>query len=381
MPKRLYILCLAASCALLLSSKAQSVTSGPSPVTFLLQKAYQCKIESGQVLCKGQIGSHFSSPTFSPVPKANKETISLSGGQSHLCILKSNGNLGCLGDNTRGQLGIGSSESAKEPQFVKALRGAVRSVSSGENHTCALLNNKTVSCWGDNSQSQLGVTLPSAGTFSVSPVPLPLSDVTFLISGEFHTCALSPKSSSCWGANKKGQLSISHKLFNQPPIIKVPKKVTYQSLAPIIQMSTTKENTCLLTQKRNVYCFGSNSSGQLGTQGVPYRKQLDPNVNINEHPPMSPTPMLVIQNDGQALHDVSHIAITPSVGIALKKDASLWGWGTLPKGSKSEPVLATPLKKLSTKKKIKHMQTNQSEICFIYEDESHKCEPIKLLIN
>src|SRR5260221_157767 len=75
----------------------------------------------------------------------------------------------------------------------------------GEVHSCALLSNRFVNCWGDNSQGQLGngTTSPSATPVTVSG----LVNATALSSGFDHNCAVRADGTVwCWGRNDFGQL-------------------------------------------------------------------------------------------------------------------------------------------------------------------------------
>jgi hypothetical protein len=78
-------------------------------------------------------------------------------------------------------------------------------IALGTNHTCALLDDGTVSCWGMNGSGQLGV---SAGPDHYVPVPVAgLADVVQLAAGGDQTCARHADGHvSCWGSNAYGAL-------------------------------------------------------------------------------------------------------------------------------------------------------------------------------
>ena len=95
----------------------------------------------------------------------------LVSGENHQCIILKNGNLNhgslmCWGANDDEQLGVGDTNSRTTPTAVGhtilgdtgdgATPKTVKSVSAGGEHTCALLNDDTVVCWGDNSEGQIG---------------------------------------------------------------------------------------------------------------------------------------------------------------------------------------------------------------------------------
>lgn len=93
------------------------------------------------------------------------------------------------------------------------------SISAGEDHTCAILNDGTARCWGRNNQGQLGIqsTSGSLGNSASDMASLPsvmlgtngnIQHTAIAISaGGRSTCAiLSTGDLKCWGRNNIGQL-------------------------------------------------------------------------------------------------------------------------------------------------------------------------------
>jgi alpha-tubulin suppressor-like RCC1 family protein len=72
-----------------------------------------------------------------------------------MCALLNDGTARCWGNNYYGQLGDGTRTDRHTPEAVSGLAGAV-AIAAGDYHTCALLNDGTVRCWGPNSSGQLG---------------------------------------------------------------------------------------------------------------------------------------------------------------------------------------------------------------------------------
>ena len=132
--------------------------------------------------------------------------VALAAGYGHTCALLSNATLRCWGENREGQLGNGTTANpgTAQPVAVSGITGAT-AITTGAYHTCALLGNGTVRCWGRNGQGQLG-----NGTFTNSSTPVAVSGLTGVAAvsgGGVHTCAvLTDGTVRCWGENEFGQL-------------------------------------------------------------------------------------------------------------------------------------------------------------------------------
>ena len=133
----------------------------------------------------------------------------LSAGGRHTCVILDNGSVSCWGLGVNGQLG-GATSDRTTPTLTSSLgpgRTAV-ALSSGTHHTCAILDNGSVSCWGDGYYGQLG----NGGTSDKYTPTLTSSlgtgrTAVALSSGGYHTCAILDNGDvSCWGWGYYGQL-------------------------------------------------------------------------------------------------------------------------------------------------------------------------------
>jgi alpha-tubulin suppressor-like RCC1 family protein len=143
-----------------------------------------------------------------------QSAISVAAGAEHSCAAVSGGQLFCWGDNHYGQLGHGIQRHNSFPPQPVLIRHDVAQVVAGARHTCARLDDGAVECWGDNIEGQVG---NNTTTTALTPVPVttvdsdgtvrPLAHVIVISAGRYHTCALSAtREVLCWGSNASGQL-------------------------------------------------------------------------------------------------------------------------------------------------------------------------------
>ena len=181
----------------------------------------------------------------------------MSSGGDHLCAILDDSSLQCWGDNSFGQLGDGTTTDRLTMTDVglDAARTAV-SISSGKDHTCSILDNGDLQCWGRNNHGQLG---DGTAVHSNSPVDVSLSGVPVqLSSGDWHSCAiLDDASLQCWGSNADGQLGDGSNTDSSSP-------VTVSIGENILAVSTGARHTCAITDSWALKCWGDNSNGQLG---------------------------------------------------------------------------------------------------------------------
>jgi len=104
-----------------------------------------------------------------------------------------------------GQLGNGGSGHSPTAVTVAGVSEA-SSVAAGYGHTCAVVSGGTVKCWGLNSEGQLG----DGGLVWNSPTAVDvigISGATEVVLGHVHSCALVADGAvRCWGDNRRGQL-------------------------------------------------------------------------------------------------------------------------------------------------------------------------------
>jgi alpha-tubulin suppressor-like RCC1 family protein len=170
-------------------------------------------------------------------------------GNGYTCALVGAGKISCWGYNGSGQLGIDEPvEDVFNPSYVLGISNAV-DIAAKHSHTCALLDNGTIKCWGYNSSGQLG-----DGTTSTRRSPVLVSDIstaTQVVVEYNHTCAvLEDRTVKCWGAD-----------YGSVPVL-VP------ALSNVTQITAGYNHTCAVLEDGTAKCWGDNAQGQLGNNST-----------------------------------------------------------------------------------------------------------------
>jgi hypothetical protein len=133
----------------------------------------------------------------------------IAAGGVHTCALV-NGGVQCWGDNSVGQLGTGvtSTTPSRGPVAVPTLTSGVQAITAGTNHTCALLTDGTLRCWGDNTFGQLGLNSDQSAFPTPSVVTIGAGSLNMIVTGHHHTCADSQGTVWCWGVNDLGEVGV-----------------------------------------------------------------------------------------------------------------------------------------------------------------------------
>jgi cysteine-rich repeat protein len=199
----------------------------------------------------------------------------VTAGGDHTCVLLDTGNVRCWGDNDFGQLGygnildIGDNETPNAVGTVN-IGGSVVQIDAGFDHTCALLNTGKVRCWGRGTLGRLGYgnsnnigdteTPNVAGDINVGGIVVQIS------SGSEHTCALlNTGTVRCWGLGLFGRLGYQNtNVIGDNEIPAAAGDVSVAGGEDVIQIQAGNLHTCALLSSADVRCWGFANSGSLG---------------------------------------------------------------------------------------------------------------------
>jgi len=235
-------------------------------------------LHTGEVYCwgwnaDGDLGNGTNTPSAVPVLVRGISTATgITVGHAHACALLSGGTVNCWGNNLGGELGDGTNTGPDEdgygsytPVTVLGITTATE-VSAGYEHTCALLSDGRVTCWGVDSNGQLGdgsygpeICEPLTAGCSTTPVLVSgITSATTIAAGAFYTCAmLADGTVNCWGQNGAGQLGNGTTTGSNTA-------VPVFGISSATAIAAGGFQTCAVLSDGTVNCWGANDYGQLG---------------------------------------------------------------------------------------------------------------------
>ena len=154
-------------------------------------------------------------------------------------------------------------------------------ISAGETHTCVLLSDNTVWCWGGNDWGQLGL-----GTTTSSPIPVQVASLSAksIDAGGNNTCAVAMTGVPlCWGRNEWGQLGNGSTIAASQPTL-----VSWPVSDAVAQISVGSALACARADSGETWCWGQNSDGEVGTSATPDRCGFDFCCHLSNVPNASP---------------------------------------------------------------------------------------------
>lgn len=242
------------------------------------------------------VGMALLSPVSAiPVPLKAPVPQRIDAGTRHTCVVDDAFAVRCWGANDFGQLGhgdnvvdpslevVGDDEAPSAAEPVDLGGDLAWKVATGSLHTCAVLVDGGVVCWGQNSSGVLGSGDETVGDESIGddeepvdvPVPAVDGDIRVnlgknrtakaIAAGTAHTCVIDDQDDvMCWGLSDKGQLG-----YGNTETIgddENPGRANAVDLGrrKVQAIAAGDDHTCAVTDAGAVYCWGDNAHGQLG---------------------------------------------------------------------------------------------------------------------
>ncbi len=323
---------------------------------------------------------------------AQTNNYKMAMGIAHACIILDNNEVKCWGNNFHGQLGndsvdnLGDNTSEMGDNLLNVDLGSntAKAITAGAYHTCAILDDDSVLCWGYNNYGQLGqddtvnigdgVGTPMSGA-GVVDLGVGIS-AKQIAAGSYHTCAiLSNDSLKCWGFNGSGQLG-QDSTTNAGDGIGIPMgtlaAINLSGKTPL-KLYAHDQNTCVIFTDNSLRCWGDGSNGKLGNEST---------VNIGDGIGASMSSLTDINlGSGRTAIDVS----MSNEGICVKLNNNqfkCWGSNTYGQlglshsktlgpnsGDLSSPLTIIPLEK----KQISQLKFYTTNGCAIFSDQKLRC--------
>lgn len=180
---------------------------------------------------------------------------------NHTCLVLANGTVQCWGLNRFGELGNGTTTASINPVIVSGISTAKAVVAAGEgntDHACALLASGAVKCWGNNVSGQLGngTTTPLSPWGTTTPVTVSgISTATAVATGPHHTCALLASGEvQCWGS---GFLGNGTRDSSNIPVTVSGINTATSIAAGGTDFDSGSDLTCVLLAGGTVQCWGA----------------------------------------------------------------------------------------------------------------------------
>lgn len=204
------------------------------------------------------------------VPIGGTKALQVSAGDRHTCVLLDSGKVKCWGANEDGQLGYGHTLRLGDgpgelPTPDVDVGGAVKQVSAGGAHTCALLQGGNVRCWGENNVGHLGYG--HTNSLGDAPGEMPPPDVAIggkavqLLTGSSTSCALLDDGKvRCWGSRTgvPGAGHVGDAPGEMPP-------AAVQLGGDALRLADESDlSMCVILVDKSLRCWGNNQLGQLG---------------------------------------------------------------------------------------------------------------------
>ncbi len=305
------------ACFLVVSAGAPSWANDPTSAGLLYAFGENRSGELGNTTNYNTMEPN-ATPTPVELPPASGTVVQAAAGAAHSLVLTSTGQLYSFGNNGYGQLGTEANVGANEPTpalvTLPGAGGPVTQVAAGADHSLVVTSTGQLYAFGANLHGQLGRT-ENKETFTPNPTPMQVTlpgasgPVTQVAAGGEHSLALTSTGQLySFGQNESGQLGSPIKETQPTPTL-----VSLPTGGTVTQIAAGFDHSLVLTSTGQLYAFGENEFGQLGTKEN--AETLTPN----------PTPTLV--GLPGATGPVAQIAAGGRHSLALTATGQLYAFG------------------------------------------------------
>ncbi len=249
---------------------------------------YSCGVNNKELYCWGHnnngqlgLGTDTTSkyiPVNVIVESANFRVKKVATSLEHTCAINITGKVFCWGNNTHSKLGKINITNPHLPNLVGTINEKPWTVISlGADVSCGILNLKTY-CWGSNMSGQLGANLNNSSVsereftlanhvLNSSGVGVNLNDISI---GYHYACGIltniqDTNTLMCWGSNGNS----NEKKFGDNSLVGMNYiyAIGADFNARKISLNRFQENahSCAIDNSGQLYCWGNNYHGQIGT--------------------------------------------------------------------------------------------------------------------
>jgi alpha-tubulin suppressor-like RCC1 family protein len=217
------------------------------------------------------------------VANSNLNPMAVVAGANHTCVTLTDMSTKCFGLNSKGQLGVGNTANyGVASKDIESLSWTpyghfATQIAAGAEHTCGLMPDGSVICWGDNTYGQLGTG--AVVNVGYQPADLAASSYAYvslgtgksatkIAAGAYHTCALLQDGTvKCWGENNYGQLGLGDNTNRGSNTSEMGDNLTALDFGVgqvVTDIAAGANHTCVILKGGQLKCWGRNIFGQLG---------------------------------------------------------------------------------------------------------------------
>lgn len=220
--------------------------------------------EMGDSLASSAAGAPFTT-TVEPTGLTAGTVSYIQAGYHHFCARLTGGGMQCWGDNSVGEIGNNANVAIGEvfmdpPESPTGISGTILDSKTAFQHTCTVTSTGDVYCWGDSDYGQSG----TCASQQVTPQLISGISAKSVAVGEYFSCGLTSAGAiKCWGRNSSGVYGNGS---TSSACNVTPASVTLSEAAT--RIFAGRSHMCAITVSGKLYCWGSNTTGQLGQAAV-----------------------------------------------------------------------------------------------------------------